>query len=199
MAANIIHHKFSDYLVQRWKNGGGKTTEIAKRLDAEAGADFIWRLSIAEIKQNGPFSVFPRIDRTLMLISGEGIELTFGDDGITHRIDDLYSCLTFDGGLPAICKLIDGETTDFNIMTRQGVVTHDVDLLKNINGRQCIITHQETMLVFCLKGEVVLEAGAKRFSLTEYDMVEINSEEAEQIFLCPNVSAVCAIIHIKNI
>ena len=53
-----------------WKNGGGTTCEIAAS-PAGAGMEaFDWRLSMADVAADGPFSNFSDIDRTLVLIEG---------------------------------------------------------------------------------------------------------------------------------
>jgi hypothetical protein len=52
----------NEYRRVRWKNGAGWTREIVRVPDRE---DWDWRLSIAEIEQDAPFSVFPGIDREL--------------------------------------------------------------------------------------------------------------------------------------
>src|SRR5512147_1621544 len=66
----------ADYRTMPWKNGGGRTTEIAA---APRGADlagFTWRISVAELERDGPFSAFPGVDRTLVLLAGNGMRLT---------------------------------------------------------------------------------------------------------------------------
>ena len=55
-----------------WKNGGGSTTEIAIAPPGAGLDDFDWRISLATISEDGPFSVFPGIDRTLILHTTEG-------------------------------------------------------------------------------------------------------------------------------
>jgi environmental stress-induced protein Ves len=71
-----------DYARMPWKNGGGQTTEIAVSAGASL-ADFDWRVSIAEINADGPFSAFAGVDRTLVLLSGAGVRLT----GTTHMAE----------------------------------------------------------------------------------------------------------------
>ena len=71
----------SDYQRVRWKNDGGWTTEIARDPSAAAD-DFRWRVSIADIESDGPFSNFHGIDHDLLLLAGNGIELDI--DG-AHR------------------------------------------------------------------------------------------------------------------
>ncbi|MBM7325185.1 HutD family protein, partial [Agrobacterium sp. S2] len=47
-----------------WKNGGGVTTEIIVHPAKASMADFDWRISMANVAQDGPFSIFPGVDRT---------------------------------------------------------------------------------------------------------------------------------------
>ena len=69
-----------DYHLMPWKNGGGSTTEIAIYPEASSvsGVPFLWRVSIAEVTVNGPFSSFPGYDRHIMVIEGEGMRLDAG-------------------------------------------------------------------------------------------------------------------------
>jgi len=55
----------ADCLVMPWKNGGGTTTEIAVAPEGASLNDFDWRISMAHVGADGPFSSFPGIDRTL--------------------------------------------------------------------------------------------------------------------------------------
>lgn len=105
----------SDYARMRWKNGAGWTSEIIKVPDAD---DWGWRLSIAEIETDAPFSAFPGIDRELVLLSGEGLRLRF-DDGETVELLPPHDKLRFAGERPAFGELIDGPTRDFNLMWKR--------------------------------------------------------------------------------
>ncbi|MEH0072431.1 HutD family protein [Pannonibacter sp. Pt2-lr] len=61
-----------------WKNGGGITHELAVFPETAGLEDFGWRLSMAEVASDGPFSAFTGIHRTLALVDGAGIGLDFG-------------------------------------------------------------------------------------------------------------------------
>lgn len=50
-----------------WKNGGGTTREIARFPPDQD--EYLFRVSNAEVTSNGPFSLFPRYDRILLLLS----------------------------------------------------------------------------------------------------------------------------------
>ncbi|MBK9607139.1 MAG: HutD family protein [Betaproteobacteria bacterium] len=75
------------YRAQPWKNGGGTTTEIAVHPEGAGWDDFLWRIGIADIRQSGPFSSFPGIDRSILLLDcpvGSGMTLTI--DGTSVRM-----------------------------------------------------------------------------------------------------------------
>ena len=59
-----------------WKNGGGVTHELWRT--PKAGPEFDLRISIAEVAANGPFSLFPGVDRIITLLSGGGFRLAGG-------------------------------------------------------------------------------------------------------------------------
>ncbi len=67
----------ADHKRMPWKNGGGETVEIAVAPQDAALGDFDWRISMATVAADGPFSIFPGIDRTLSILSGSG--MTPGD------------------------------------------------------------------------------------------------------------------------
>ena len=62
-----------EYRRMPWKNGGGSTDEIAT-YPRGAGLDaFDWRVSIAHVASDGPFSRFPGVERTITLLEGAGM------------------------------------------------------------------------------------------------------------------------------
>ena len=108
----------------RWKNDGGWTTEIA-RDPGHGGGDFRWRVSVAEIQADGPFSLFPGVSRDLLLLSGNGIELDI-DDAEPQRLAGRFQRAHFEGESRVECRLLAGATRDFNVMARRGDVHADV-------------------------------------------------------------------------
>ena len=108
-----------------WKNGGGVTREIAAAPTDAALDRFDWRLSVAEVAQDGPFSAFEGIDRTIVLGRGAGMTL-HGADGPEHRLDRAGIPFACPGEARVSARLIDGPTLDLNVMTRRGVWRADV-------------------------------------------------------------------------
>lgn len=62
-----------------WKNGGGVTREIAAGPEGAGMDTFAWRVSLADVGADGPFSVFPEVTRVLTVVDGAGMELTAGE------------------------------------------------------------------------------------------------------------------------
>ena len=108
----------NEYRRERWRNQQGWTREIYRDGD---GDDWSWRLSIAEVERDSPFSAFPGIDRELVLLSGNGMRLRF-DDGEVHELHPPHSKLRFSGERGVTGELIDGPTHDFNLMWRRAEV-----------------------------------------------------------------------------
>lgn len=111
----------TDYHRERWKNGAGWTRQIHAEPRAGGDPGWDWRLSIAEIEQDAPFSAFPGVERELVLLSGNGLRLRFGD-GESHTLLPPHDRLRFAGERALVGELLDGPTTDFNLMWRRDAI-----------------------------------------------------------------------------
>lgn len=128
-ATDITLLSASDYHRERWRNGAGWTREILRLICddaghwAEAGASEAWqvRLSIADIEADCAFSAFPGIERELVLLQGDGIELDFAD-GSAARVEPRYGRVRFSGDAAPGCRLLGGPTRDFNLMWQARLV-----------------------------------------------------------------------------
>jgi environmental stress-induced protein Ves len=106
------------YQRERWRNGHGWTREIARD---PAEAPWNWRLSIAEIEEDAPFSRFDGVDRELVLLSGNGLALHF-DDGVEQVLSPPHDRVRFAGERAVDGRLVDGPTQDFNLMWRRDAI-----------------------------------------------------------------------------
>ena len=104
-----------------WKNGGGVTREIAAWPEGSGMDDFAWRVSLAEVGADGPFSAFPDVDRTLTVVEGAGMDLTVG--GARQLVNTRYVPRDFRGDVPTDCRLLDGPVVNLNVMWRRGADT----------------------------------------------------------------------------
>ena len=81
---SLTRFNFAALPVSPWRNGGGETREIVSW--PPGAQDFDWRASIATIAQDGPFSAFTGIDRSITLLEGDGVRL-FSAGHIDHQLD----------------------------------------------------------------------------------------------------------------
>ncbi|MFN4127507.1 HutD family protein [Pannonibacter indicus] len=169
-----------------WKNGGGITHELAVFPQGAGLEDFGWRLSMAEVASDGPFSAFTGIDRTLALVDGAGIGLDFGADGETI-LSTPGAFTSFDGGVAVTGRLIDGPVLDFNIMTRRGAFRHSMErvTLEEGNGLECSGPGaEETIALVCVSGRVTVAlAKSGRETLQPRDCLVIADEEDTPLIL----------------
>ena len=113
---DVVALPANEYRRERWKNGAGWTREILRwPRDAE---DWDWRLSIAEVARDGPFSAFPGVDRELVLLAGEGMRLVF-EDGEVAQLQPPHDRVRFAGERALQCELTGGPTQDFNLMWKR--------------------------------------------------------------------------------
>lgn len=115
---DLQNFTFDSLPVSPWRNGGGETREIISYPPGRS--DFDWRISIATIAQDGPFSAFPGIDRSITLLSGDGVYLQALPD-IDHALTVTGEPFSFSGDIALSARLAGGVTTDFNVMTRRTV------------------------------------------------------------------------------
>jgi environmental stress-induced protein Ves len=132
-------HRFvlSALPAQPWKNGGGLTREIAVMPSGAGMADFTWRVSVAEIARDGPFSPFPGIDRQILLLAGAGVRLQSPVEAvpavpaINHLLNEPLRPFPFAGEAAISATLLGGPTQDLNVMTRRGVMRAEVDIARS--------------------------------------------------------------------
>lgn len=141
---------------QPWKNGAGLTREIATGPQAAGSADFDWRISIAEVACDAPFSAFPGIDRCITLLRGAGMRLVSADASVDHRLDQALAPFRFSGDLALDAILFDGPCSDFNVMTRRGAWSAEVSVVR----AACELADADAMLLFGIAGTWQIDAGA---------------------------------------
>ena len=143
----------NEYRRERWKNGTGWTREIVRVPDCQ---EWDWRLSIAEIEQDGPFSCFPGIDRELVLIRGNGLHLRF-DGGEVREVLPHHGRIRFAGERLVQGEPVDGTTHDFNLMWRRDTIAAEL-LHRPLVGPMLFFTEPGvTWAVHLLAGQAVFD------------------------------------------
>jgi uncharacterized protein len=140
-----------------WKNGGGLTKEILKA-PADA-AEFDWRLSLATIESPGPFSSFEGYDRTLVLVRGAGVELDFGAHG-RATLRSPGQLAAFDGAWATSSTLLDGPSSDLNLITSKHRAAAQTRLLRVAAPEILQTAGWEETLVCCITGAARIENAA---------------------------------------
>lgn len=147
----------ADYIRQPWKNGKGETVELSR---ADRDGAMLWRLSMATVAEDGPFSVFPGINRNLTVLDGPGFRLV--GDGIDLPCLPL-SPVAFPGNVPVQAVQTAGRvSTDFNVMTAQDLPLPQVDVITVARN----LPSADLMAVFAL-GHAVVNGQ----SITRYDLM----------------------------
>lgn len=169
----------ADLVAAPWKNGGGVTREVAAFPEG-AGLDaFVWRVSIADVAQAGPFSRFAGIDRTLVLLSGAGMLLDETDGehgGKTHGLTQALDTAHFTGEARIDARLVDGATRDFNLMLRRDAAQGEVEVWRGATQRTL---SADAVLLYCAQGSVSVATGdAPTLPLETGDTLRIDKPRA---------------------
>lgn len=114
----------ADRVATPWKNGGGVTREVAAWPPGANLNAFDWRVSLADIAADGPFSTFPGVDRVLTVIAGDGLALEI--EGRTIRLEP-GAPFAFPGEAAVAARLGAGPIRDLNVMVRRGAWTARVE------------------------------------------------------------------------
>jgi environmental stress-induced protein Ves len=69
--------------------------------------------------RRGPFSAFAGVDRQIMLLEGDGVQLA--SPAWQHTLGTRWEPFAFSGDDAVDCTLLGGTSTDFNLMLRRGV------------------------------------------------------------------------------
>lgn len=137
----------ADRLVTPWKNGGGLTREVAVSPAGAGFETFDWRISIASVQKDGPFSHLPGIDRRLAVLEGR-VALTLGQQASVELSPD-SPAITLAGDTPTHARLSAGAVTDLNVMTRRGRFRSTL-LRKSLSGSGSLpATDATTVILAC--------------------------------------------------
>ncbi|MEU1126263.1 HutD family protein [Streptomyces sp. NPDC005899] len=156
-----------------WRNGGGVTREIAA--SGAAGGAFDWRVSLADVTADGPFSSFPGIDRTLTVVEGEGMDLLV--DGEHHIVDEPLWPHDFPGDRETYGHLLHGPVVNLNVMYRRDRVPASTAVVRGTV--RLIPPRGGTVVAVALEDGAVLEGpvpgetfgGGTSLRLRRYDAV----------------------------
>jgi environmental stress-induced protein Ves len=131
-----------------WRNGLGSTVELLAETPNKNEA-FSWRLSIASVANDGPFSDFSGYDRTLLLLEGSGITLN-KPNGIFKVLNSSFDYANFKGEDLIDATLHNGPIKDFNIMTLRSICTSSVTAIDE-TSESLLNINADKLLVYSIK------------------------------------------------
>jgi environmental stress-induced protein Ves len=111
----------ADVRPRPWANGGGTTRELAV---ADDGA---WRISLADVDRDGPFSTFAGRQRLLTLVEGPVLDLQV--DGDAHVVEPQRP-FAFPGDATAVASVPEGPVRVLNVVVDPEVVRPYVTVLE---------------------------------------------------------------------
>ena len=160
----------SEFKSVPWKNRGGITHEIARQ---DGRQNLLWRISIAEVSQDGPFSQFVGLSRSLTVIAGTGMNLIDAAGNLAHTALPLQP-ITFSGDEPLQGALLDGPCQDFNLIYDARSMDARVDVLDD--SRTGLISPPKGAMtgLLCIVGSI--DCGAQILECHDFVFLDPNDE-----------------------
>jgi uncharacterized protein len=183
------------YRTTAWKNGGGSTTEIAVEPSGASLDNFDWRVSMARVASDGPFSEFACIDRTLAVVEGYGLSLTIGD-AAPVVLDSRSEPMPFPGDRPTSARLLAGEIVDLNVMTRRGRFEHRLRRISE--PAYCDFDDEDIALAIACCGNVELSLPHEKITLADGDTAILTRVRDAPLHIAPVSPADCYLVFLRR-
>jgi environmental stress-induced protein Ves len=181
---------YTSLVAAPWKNGGGVTRELACFPAGAGFDDFLWRVSIADVHQSGPFSRFPGIDRVILLLDGGGMVL-HGDEG-EHALTTELAPHAFRGEAQVDAELV-SPSRDFNLMLRRGRAQGSISVLRESAMLKAQLGVRR--LLFCVAGQWRVD---EECTLNHGDHVRIETGVANHIAMLDEGALLCVDIVLSD-
>ncbi|WPU25095.1 HutD family protein [Cedecea neteri] len=164
-----------------WKNGQGVTREIY-RFPATDGYD--WRISVATIRHDGPFSLFAGYLRNISVLEGEGMYLTI--DGEPGALIPRFQATDFSGDSDVSCAIVGGPLLDFNVIYKAATTQATVSWLRE--GTWAL--QQGTQLLFNAGDRLEVDVNGEQHILQHYDSLLLS--EPATVRVLPSAASLFA-------
>lgn len=155
---------------QPWKNGGGLTWPVAISPEGADLSGFDWRLSLAIVEAEGPFSAFSGVDRLMLVLDGR-IELDIGGND-RLALDETGDAAAFPGDAEATARLPNGPAADVNLMVRRGRFTGVLER-RRVQSQAAIIC-QDVTFVLSRAGGLAAVIGHEQCELGAGDAARVD-------------------------
>jgi environmental stress-induced protein Ves len=143
-----------------WANGRGTSYEIVS--DRNESDEWTWRLAMAPVNEDGPFSRIECVNRFLAVIQGNGMLLSVDRKKIQCRP---MQVVRFRGDAITDAMLTDGPITDINLMIRR----------KEADGEMTIVAEAGQLrgasIVVAIGGSAQVQCGDSAIALEPHDSI----------------------------
>ncbi|HEX4442384.1 MAG TPA: HutD family protein [Galbitalea sp.] len=148
-----------DRVVVPWKNGNGTTQQVAISPATATIDNFDWRVSVATISGDSPFSQFEGVSRWIMPLDPEGF--TMRVEGETTRLAD-REAFAFNGGSTVRAIKVRPGALDLSLMVRNSIARGSLLALVVQDETAIAAGPNESVVIVVLEGspsvdETVLE------------------------------------------
>ncbi len=149
-----------------WANGRGTSYEIAS--DRNDSGEWTWRLAMAPVNEDGPFSRIECVNRFLAVVEGNGMLLSVDRKKLQCQP---LQVVRFRGDAITEAALTNGPITDINLMMRR----------KEAEGEMAVVSELGLMgrasIVVAVGGNAHVRLGDSTIDLERHDaMLECDSE-----------------------
>lgn len=144
--------------VMPWANGGGSTREVAiEPPGASLARGFAWRVSIAQVATDGPFSRLPGVDRMVWLLRGDGLRLDVG--GRDALLAPGAGPIEFAGETAVSGQLLGGACEDLNVMVARAWGRAAAQLVELAPGAALVVAAAPQRLLLAAAGAFDVDPG----------------------------------------
>jgi hypothetical protein len=143
-----------------WANGRGTSYEIAS--DRNESGEWTWRLAMAPVNEDGPFSRIECVNRSLAVVEGAGMLLSVD----RKKLQCLpLQVVRFRGDAVTEAALTDGPIMDINLMVRRKEAEGEMAMVSDaglLNG---------VSIVVAVGGSAQVKSGDLIIELERHDSV----------------------------
>ena len=143
-----------------WANGRGTSYEIAS--DRSDAGEWTWRLAMAPVNEDGPFSRIECVNRFLAVVEGAGMLLSVDRKKLQCKP---MQVVRFRGDAITEAALTDGPITDINLMIRR----------KEAEGEMAVVSDSgllnEASIIVALGGSAQVKCGDSTIELERHDSI----------------------------
>lgn len=165
----------SEHQPKLWANGLGTTLEVHA---SPSSAAWNWRLSIAELKQDGPFSHLAGVDRALLVAHGVGMTLHI--ESKAHALNQ-FEGMEFSGDSEAQATLHAGPVRDLNLMVRRDASLGSPRLHVVRAKAGTSVSPENTLAIVVLEGSAAIDPNDGSLPAGRFDVFLCEPKETQTV------------------